>query len=91
LRIIWEIGRIRRVEMTKGSILKAIREHCLDCVGGNCAEVKNCTGEKMCKLFPFKFGKDPKPSRERQKIGNKLQYRLQENGLESTISLKVGV
>ena len=49
---------------TKATILKTIREHCLECMGGSWTEVEQCTAPK-CKLFALRFGKDPKPSKSR--------------------------
>ena len=46
--------------MTKGEILKAIRQNCLDCMCDQANEVKLCPITK-CALFPFRFGKDPRP------------------------------
>ena len=40
------------------SPLKAIREHCKDCVGGY-REIIICGGEKSCKLYNFRFGRNP--------------------------------
>jgi len=40
------------------SPLKAIREKCLDCMGGQASEIKLCPcGE--CPLYLFRFGKNP--------------------------------
>lgn len=38
--------------------IKAIRKHCLECVGNHRSEVVLCTSPK-CKLFPYRFGKRP--------------------------------
>ena len=38
------------------SPLKAIRKHCLECVGGYRKEVKICT-DTGCNLWPYRFGK----------------------------------
>ena len=38
--------------------LKAIRKHCLDCVGNCCVEVRTCTGTD-CRLWPYRFGTNP--------------------------------
>ena len=38
--------------------VKAIREFCLNCVGGVSSEVKLCPSTK-CALHPFRFGKNP--------------------------------
>ena len=39
------------------SPLKAIRAFCLECVGYQVAEVKDCMGEE-CPLFKFRFGRN---------------------------------
>lgn len=36
----------------------AIRAKCIDCMGGNSAEVRRC-GDKACALWPFRMGTDP--------------------------------
>jgi hypothetical protein len=53
---------------TKGKILKAIREKCLDCCCNSPKEVKLCqVGNNpkgnRCSLYPFRFGSDPNPSK----------------------------
>jgi len=53
---------------TKAEILRAIGKHCLECVGGSFEARKDCGGDrtlggKECNLYPFRFGKDPKPAR----------------------------
>ncbi|MCF8025670.1 MAG: hypothetical protein K9K82_09295 [Desulfobacteraceae bacterium] len=49
--------------MTPG---KAIRKQCVECVGGNMPEVKNCGGDKMigqgdkngqCFFYPYRMGR----------------------------------
>ncbi len=40
------------------SALKAIRLHCLECMGWSAYEVKNCTSP-LCTLYPFRLGKAP--------------------------------
>lgn len=40
---------------------KAIRLHCIECSGGSFNEVKVCAIGK-CALFPYRFGRNPKPS-----------------------------
>lgn len=40
------------------SPLKAIREKCLDCCGGQTSEVKLCPAED-CPLWNFRMGKNP--------------------------------
>lgn len=50
------------------SPIKAIREKCLDCCGGNSNEVRLCPAED-CPLWHFRFGKNPyrKPMSEEQR------------------------
>lgn len=56
---------------TKGAILKAIREYCLSCCNDSSKEVELCNvGNNptstigRCKLYPYRQGKDPLPSRK---------------------------
>lgn len=49
---------------TKAEILRVIRENCIDCVVGAISTIEDCGGEEDCKLYPYRFGKDPKPSRK---------------------------
>jgi hypothetical protein len=46
------------------SPLKAIRKHCLECVGGSPDQVRDCQGDSMygspCALHPYRFGRNPK-------------------------------
>lgn len=37
---------------------KAIRSHCIECMGGLIAEVNRCTS-RDCSLYPFRMGKNP--------------------------------
>ena len=51
-----------------GSPLKAIRLHCIECVGGDgWKEVVLCPCPE-CKLWPFRFGRGPDVSRAQGKI-----------------------
>lgn len=43
---------------SKMSVLKAIKEKCLDCSGGDRNEVKHCL-VTQCKLYPYRQGKNP--------------------------------
>lgn len=38
--------------------VKAIRDFCLDCMGGSRDEVVRCTS-KDCKIYAFRLGKNP--------------------------------
>jgi hypothetical protein len=42
----------------KRPVLKAIRELCLDCMGGNAAEVRRCTSVG-CAVWPYRFATNP--------------------------------
>jgi hypothetical protein len=48
-------GGEKTVQLT---VLKAIRAHCLECVGWSPSDVEYCTS-KLCPLFPYRCGKDP--------------------------------
>ncbi len=39
-------------------VLTALRERCIDCSGGNTAEVRRCTA-LGCPLWPFRMGTNP--------------------------------
>lgn len=40
--------------------IKAIRAKCLDCCCGSYQEVRLCTCEKTCALYPYRLGHRPK-------------------------------
>lgn len=46
------------------SPLQAIRAKCIDCSGGSCAEVEQCTATG-CALWPLRLGANPKRRRAR--------------------------
>lgn len=50
--------KTRTVTITRG---KAIRLFCCECMGHQAYEVKNCP-DKLCPLFPYKMGREEKPS-----------------------------
>ena len=56
--------------------LKAIRAHCLECVGGSVVEVELCTAP-ACQLYPFRSGRNPfrKPPSERQREASRRNAR----------------
>ena len=61
--------------------LKAIRAHCLECVGGSSDEVKLCTAPK-CWLYPYRFGKNPfraPPSEKQRESARRLSQKRQNN------------
>ena len=43
--------------------IKAIRCFCIDCMGGQAREVKDCTAPN-CPLYAFRMGKNPYPARQ---------------------------
>ena len=45
------------------SPIKAIKEHCSECMCWVRAEVLGCT-DKLCPLYPFRLGKNPGLKRE---------------------------
>lgn len=51
------------------SVLKVVRMHCVDCCGGQTAEVRKCTATH-CPLWAFRMGTNPfarrKPSEEQR-------------------------
>ena len=52
------------------SPLKAIRLHCLDCVGGSAKLVRYCPCDGVhstrCQLWPYRFGKRPETTKKRK-------------------------
>lgn len=53
----------RRANKTPRSVLKHIRTHCIECMGGQVAEVARCTEggpgvsiEEACPLWAFRMG-----------------------------------
>ena len=78
---------------TKAELLKTMKLQCQECMGSEKARkgedsqeaqflVKDCTAPD-CSLFPYRFGKDPYPSKARQKIGQNLGL-SQSTGLRKT-------
>jgi hypothetical protein len=47
---------------TKATLLKTIRLNCLDCTVGDLKSIEECSSQPTCKLYPYRFGKDPSPS-----------------------------
>ena len=46
-------------QKTEQKPLRAVRQHCLICCGGERDEVRNCAAGKTCTLWPFRFGVSP--------------------------------
>lgn len=62
-----------KVSVSKSRLWKAIRLKCVDCCGGNRAEVRQCLLEE-CSLFPYRFGsrgslQDAQEGRESALVG----------------------
>lgn len=57
------------------SPLQTIRAHCLDC-SGTSYEVEKCPCDKTCKLWPYRFGKDPR--REKHILTDEQREKLRE-------------
>ena len=50
---------LKNIEIGKRtSPLKAIRAHCLECLGYVASEVADCSAGNDCCLFKFRFGKN---------------------------------
>ena len=75
-------GTKGQVQMNEEKILtplKAIRQKCLDCMCGNSNEVKLCTMENKCPLYPYRTGHNPYrkgreyTEEERAEVAKRLQ------------------
>jgi hypothetical protein len=55
--------------------LKAIRAHCLECMGGSAKEVKRCNIPD-CSLYEFRFGHNPSLKGKRGNGQALKKYRL---------------
>lgn len=72
----WE--KLRRPEGKILSPIKSIRKHCIECMGGQVLEVRECTAPE-CWLYPHRMGKDAaraKPSAKQIEAGRQLSARL---------------
>ena len=45
--------------MKKLTPIKSIRKFCLSCLGGSFQEVKECSAEETCSLYPYRLGRRP--------------------------------
>lgn len=62
------------------SPVKAIREFCRECTGGDLEWIRNCPSDS-CSLYPFRMGKDPRKKRnltdEQKKVfADRLRHNL---------------
>ena len=55
--------------------LKVVRQHCVDCCGGNTSEPAHCPST-ACPLWLFRFGRNPTPE-EREVVANVNLYPLE--------------
>jgi hypothetical protein len=68
--------------MSKKDILKACRMQCSACFGetnvrwpiANPQDVKECTAEKTCYLYPYRLGKDPNVSHKRSENAKRRNF-----------------
>lgn len=63
--------KVRMKNIEKQSMAKAIRAKCMDCAGGQEAEVRECA-VVACPLFPYRFGCNPKSYISRNKDNVKI-------------------
>ena len=75
---------------TKGELLRKIRQHCSECMGGpmasediwpieNQKDVADCTAPE-CAFYDFRFGKDPRPNKRKSELGKKMARNLRVDG-----------
>lgn len=58
---------------TKGELLKAIHDHCLECCGGSSTWVQTCPESESCKLWSYRLGRNQTPVSEvKQLQGRRL-------------------
>jgi len=65
----------KRLKFKLESPLRAIRENCLQCMGGSVKAVKYCScdgtrGAAFCRLWPYRFGMHP--GRALEKYGDEI-------------------
>jgi len=53
--------------------MKAIREKCLDCMGGSYREVRRCPITD-CSLYIYRLGKNPRRSKKRSKEASEMPF-----------------
>jgi hypothetical protein len=63
----------QRANRTITSPLKAIREHCLECVGRSSPEVDLCPAT-LCALYKYRYGR--RPPAEKRKLSPETIKRL---------------
>lgn len=73
-------GEVRRIR-----IVQIIRRHCLVCVHNDRKAVRECTGKKVCVLWPCRLGVSPKTV-ERMRARRRRPRELALPGLEGLTS-----
>jgi len=77
------------------SPVKAIREHCIECMGGRGAGqnysklIKEC-GSPDCALFEFRFGKNPFVKRREMSAEHKLALQTGRKSKMGSFTLSLG-
>lgn len=56
-------AELNQLGHSSNSVLAAVRVNCVECCGGQTAEVRKCTATH-CKLWPFRMGTNPFARRE---------------------------
>jgi hypothetical protein len=51
-------GKLRRMGFVPMSPLRALRKHCLECLGNSSKEVAYCCSS-TCEAWPFRLGRNP--------------------------------
>ena len=60
----YETNKQETKQISNLTPVRAIRLHCLECVGRSSKEVRECTS-KFCALYPYRLGKKPDESRRK--------------------------
>ncbi len=75
------------VEVRRVRVVRVIRRHCLACVHNDRKAVRECTGKKVCVLWPCRFGVSPKTV-EKMRARRRRPRELTLPGLEGLTSRK---
>jgi hypothetical protein len=79
----------------KRNPIEVMRSFCVQCMGGNRAEVRRCTAP-ACALFPYRLGKNPftdrkgRPSFAVLPVGSPIQDERAEQAADSTLTTSEG-
>lgn len=72
------------MEVHKANPVKAIRDKCIDCMGGVPSYVRDCTASD-CALYPFRLGANPyrkKQSEEQRSASRERMREMRRNAVE---------